>query len=935
MKLLTISLGLFLLSFISFSSSTVPRVQGRGTDLERSVERALEVAKNFLSRSKHPRAPSDVAHEYDDKYLLSEFLAKTSIAATINILEIFGLENEVLDKLAEWPQDRPVILSFDGERRCKKVGEREKDVETGSSVDEKEEGGLLWGTKKTKKTHKVYTKVTEYDWEISYNMRFTLYDKQAKGERDIVLKNFDGKTVITTTYKTPPMAEKITEPKVEVDLSWLLMHLQPIEDHSEGASRAVTFSIDRDSKDCHTPRRNEQIEASLNFYAKMQPFFQKAVNFIEELARTAYQGKVSNVPVKFSAREVFVPLIPFFDDTYVKGQGNKTVLPYSYANDFLKEQHETLHTALLSFFDKNMDDHKYLSPKVKGIALTANHALDLLSSYVSSLNYIENMLINQLMKAIGSELSPSEFRNHMTSHSRSFFKGPYKPSPFSFPIRRPNHSPEGVLSIESQENNNPIYTLSKTTNRSQPFYFPINSATRAGFVGDQTVHGWVTHQFSHDYMGDFTLNARARQFSSFVLMVGRITGKDEFDPESAIIVQNKDEVIIPLLLNPIPTPKQFRDAILSLSPEQQRFARKIRELQLSSTTFAVAVIQIKPQLEKLLNIPSGGLTKHIKLSEDLLELFIEYQIPSDFLTYDGKEDAEVSEKVARVSELVKEMKDVIDQQKEEQLEEARKEQEYRDTQRRFKKKESFGIPRKDNNILLMEIEEKAVELEAQEDIIQEREIEEDGLERASVTTFKESGNTNQNDNSASNGDIPQPVVEKIEKETLDLTQLPHILDKNYEKYDLESYLHPTTIKTSSSRFKKHAKSLFSPVVTNSYNVETETHKALDLLDALSRSGSLLIEDGSLHVITAATHQFNDNLLDTLIKKNVNPIEKIERSELIVAKVIHGLKDNGVEKMVEDRQVGGLCWSGEGLVSDDFGGCEGGRSKLYETYGVVN
>uniref|UniRef100_A0A7S4NX24 Uncharacterized protein n=1 Tax=Paramoeba aestuarina TaxID=180227 RepID=A0A7S4NX24_9EUKA len=206
---------------------------------------------------------------------------------------------------------------------------------------------------------------------------------------------------------------------------------------------------------------------------------------------------------------------------------------------------------------------------------------------------------------------------------------------------------------------------------------------------------------------------------------------------------------------------------------------------------------------------------------------------------------------------------------------------------------------------------------------------------SSSSPSSESGNTNQNDNSASNGDIPQPVVEKIEKETLDLTQLPHILDKNYEKYDLESYLHPTTIKTSSSRFKKHAKSLFSPVVTNSYNVETETHKALDLLDALSRSGSLLIEDGSLHVITAATHQFNDNLLDTLIKKNVNPIEKIERSELIVAKVIHGLKDNGVEKMVEDRQVGGLCWSGEGLVSDDFGGCEGGRSKLYETYGVVN
>jgi hypothetical protein len=34
-----------------------------------------------------------------------------------------------------------------------------------------------------------------------------------------------------------------------------------------------------------------------------------------------------------------------------------------------------------------------------------------------------------------------------------------------------------------------------------------------------------------------------------------------------------DEVTIPLLLEQIPTPKEFRDAIESLSPEQQRFAK--------------------------------------------------------------------------------------------------------------------------------------------------------------------------------------------------------------------------------------------------------------------------------------------------------------------------------------------------------------------------
>ncbi len=65
-------------------------------------------------------------------------------------------------------------------------------------------------------------------------------------------------------------------------------------------------------------------------------------------------------------------------------------------------------------------------------------------------------------------------------------------------------------------------------------------------------------------------------------------------------MHNKDEVSIPLLLKQFPTPKEFRDAIESLSPEQQRFAKAFRSMQLESTLFGVCIIQIKPQLEKVL-----------------------------------------------------------------------------------------------------------------------------------------------------------------------------------------------------------------------------------------------------------------------------------------------------------------------------------------------
>ena len=107
-----------------------------------------------------------------------------------------------------------------------------------------------------------------------------------------------------------------------------------------------------------------------------------------------------------------------------------------------------------------------------------------------------------------------------------------------------------------------------------------------------------------------------------------MTDGSTLDPKDAIIVQNKvcnivqpcykmidfrywtfrftclawfvqDELLIPLLLEELPTAKEFKDAIKSLSPEQQRFARAYRKMQLASSVFGVCVIQIKPQLEAL------------------------------------------------------------------------------------------------------------------------------------------------------------------------------------------------------------------------------------------------------------------------------------------------------------------------------------------------
>merc|ERR1712137_796903 len=88
--------------------------------------------------------------------------------------------------------------------------------------------------------------------------------------------------------------------------------------------------------------------------------------------------------------------------------------------------------------------------------------------------------------------------------------------------------------------------------------------------------------------------------------------------------------------------------------------------------------------------------------------------------------------------------------------------------------------------------------------------------------------------------------------------------------------------------KKYQKALLSdPTATtlSAEDLKKEKNKTFDLLDALTRSGGLAIDSASLHVVLASTHCFDQTLMDTIIKDNINPIEKLERSTLIVASTI--------------------------------------------------
>jgi hypothetical protein len=138
---------------------------------------------------------------------------------------------------------------------------------------------------------------------------------------------------------------------------------------------------------------------------------------------------------------------------------------------------------------------------------------------------------------------------------------------------------------------------------------------------------------------------------------------------------------------------------------------------------------------------------------------------------------------------------------------------------------------------------------------------------------------------------PMDVQSSGDSTQVDYTKYPNLLEEMYTKYDPDSSLRPTIINPGSSWTKSSQAGLLgkptsSMLLSEEQNKEKEA--AFDLLDALTRSGALPIEHASLHVVIAATHCFDQSVMDTLVQKNVNPIERVERSTLIMASTLQGL-----------------------------------------------
>jgi hypothetical protein len=586
-----------------------------------------------------------------------------SLGSLVNLLEVLGVNVKSLKQMRGWvAEGRSVTLRFKAEERCSFNRETKREQESDTKFVREYSGAFGGG----KTTDKVVTTITEWFWDFDWDYELFAFVGNDPEDK-VVLQGRRAKYEKMTTTKDSPYPQVRVRDPIDVNLTLLLHQLDP-------ECSVIRFAIDRAHKECRTPRRNPDVEKMLSLMSEVEEF---GASLQRYLVTEMFSVQTPN-KLDFSTlndKSVFVAAVPLFAKKQTvsedhHGQGLVALTNASKVGSFLllvafclffnfskkyaqsdvvpsrsnlslllNEQKRTL-AEKLSGLAKVFPDGVNLVTVAEANLVVASLHVQTLSQYLEAgVSYIEELLRKQLVAAIGKSVCANDFAEYMVYHNRRTFREEYQPKPFCYSVARPMHSPEGVISLEASRNDGsipqPVPTIVNCSALNSPMQFNIDASSKVAFTGQVFVHGLLMHEFEGESGLALSLNARARQFSCFLVLVGRIAGPGLFDPQFGVICQNKDDFTIPLDVETIPSAGEFKAATVSISPEQQAFAKMFRGMQLASTLFAVCVIQIKPQLERLLSLYDDSLTKEIKLTQDLLRTFIQYQIPSDLISYGG------------------------------------------------------------------------------------------------------------------------------------------------------------------------------------------------------------------------------------------------------------------------------------------------------------
>ena len=166
-----------------------------------------------------------------------------------------------------------------------------------------------------------------------------MYARTDKADR-ITLREGDGTLELLTLSKSAPYPQRSALSGYEVNITHLLQNID--EAQAAAAAAAATtattagdsdsdsdssarfrfgkFSIDRDSDDCRTPRRNKQVDAAISFWQSVESWSQSVNQYffgtLFPIQQQHSSTKDKNVYDVSAIRSdgLYVPIVPFFEE---------------------------------------------------------------------------------------------------------------------------------------------------------------------------------------------------------------------------------------------------------------------------------------------------------------------------------------------------------------------------------------------------------------------------------------------------------------------------------------------------------------------------------------------------------------------------------------------------------------------------------------------
>ena len=810
----------------------------------------------MLKAHRHPVLAGEVANTFEDKYCLVEGVTRMGGLAALQGLDLLvegNLGEAELRTLVEQTVDvdATAALVGRGQATCTFLREQERTEKSGTP------GRMYMFAEKTT--------VREYVWNVEYTYEFSLKCGNGNGKDHTTVVRKRSAEVLTRT-KQAPFATTEQRVLAALDLTWLLQQYSTV--HTKGG---MHFRINRDLDTCRTACRNKDVDEAKTFFADLAHFATTMRNEMKGVL--AAQGATAHGSFDTNAEELVVAPVPLMVE--VDGNGEGALLQTDELGLLVEEQARALRSRVAAL---GALEHagSLGSGKEAGVLLVVQHLERMCDSYSRSVAYVEALLREQLTTAVGKEVSTADFAEYMGFHMRKHLQRAFVPRGLAVSVRHGNLNPEGSIIIQDTRFDNlPVPTFSRSLG-SAVMRFDLNATTEATLQAQLHLHTFVDHQFgggSGNIADHVHLRAEAQQFSAFVVLLGTVSGDDAFRPKHALIVQNRDVFDIPLLLETIPSKKEFAKAVEGLSPEQRAFAEAYRSMQMESTLFGMCVVQVKPHLERVLQLPEGSLTKEIQLTQDLLDLFLVYNIRSDLLSQDtqSKKKMEQSDRVAQVKHHVDVVKQMLSKAKEEEVSEAHR-------KKAFLSKEEDDEDEDEDTIKSMPVASKFSQLKASL-------FDEDDCVLECLSTCAVRGDPDTT--TPTTPTQPHSPAPSTVGTALSVSTFPHILERSMQALGVDD-VRPTIVKVGDGWKRTFQQGLLGTSDVTWLRKEGQTDargKAFGLLDSLTRSG-LLPLTADMHVVVASTHSFGETLMDTLVQENVNPIAAVQASSLVVASALH-------------------------------------------------